>query len=143
MGLLSAFEPLQMGTYWSRITAGGWHACAMFVTENDHGEVACWGDNISGQVGAGSLHDRIDSPLNVVGGRVYRQVSAGRTHTCALSRYTLSGNVAGASPGPAVVQCWGRNNAGQLGDLTTANSRVPVTAIHPQAFVVVRPWPPT
>ena len=68
------------------------------------GSVKCWGRN-------GSV------PVDVVGlssGAV--AISVGGGHACALT------NVGG-------VKCWGRNTAGQLGDGTTTDSRVPVDVV--------------
>ena len=91
------------------IAAGYRHNC---VLTTDSG-IKCWGDNVVGQVGDGTTIER-HAPTDVQGlsGPV-TAVDAGDAHTCAL---TADGH----------VQCWGRNEHGQLGrgttnDLFTAN----------------------
>lgn len=94
------------------ITAGGNHTCALLTG----GEVKCWGSNSNGQLGNNSVFDS-SIPVNVAGlnaGVVH--VSAGGLHTCAVLATGL-------------VKCWGRNNAGQLGDGTGFDSLVPVDVV--------------
>jgi len=96
------------------ISAGSGHACAL---TND-GAVQCWGKNNYGQVGNGDESgDNVLTPTTViVSGAV--AVGAGTGHTCALLD-------------TGAVQCWGRNDWGQLGngDDTYANVYSPVTVI--------------
>ena len=87
----------------TQITAGANHTCALLST----GNVRCWGNGNSGQLGYGNTN-RIgdnESPASAgdvnVGGTV-TAISAGQNHTCAL---LTSGN----------VRCWGNGNSGQLG----------------------------
>src|SRR6185295_16134976 len=70
------------------VTAGGQHACAIDLTNNGHGDAFCWGDNTSSQLGnQGAPTHTSWIPWPVAGTRVYKQISAGRDHTCALSQY--------------------------------------------------------
>jgi alpha-tubulin suppressor-like RCC1 family protein len=73
----------------------------------------CWGRNIDGQLGAGSAAQFIFDPVQVAGGRRYKQLRAGLEHACAI---TTAG----------VTWCWGKNTYGQVGDGTTTDRRAPV-----------------
>jgi len=90
------------------LTAGYGHTCVLISA----GTVRCWGRNLYGELGNGTSTDST-TPVTVIGlSDTVTALAAGDSHTCALTS-------AGA------VQCWGRNNYGQLGsggttDFTTA-----------------------
>jgi alpha-tubulin suppressor-like RCC1 family protein len=73
----------------------GNHACSV----DGAGVLRCWGDNLYGQLGTGSLQTR-NVPTQVAEG--FAEVAAGAEHTCAISQ--LGG-----------LWCWGNNVYGQLG----------------------------
>src|ERR1044072_968723 len=74
------------------------HLC----TRSSEGDVRCWGENGSGQLGSGSLvRQRLPSP--VVDIADVTDVSAGGRHTCAAATGSR-------------VECWGANDWKQLGN---------------------------
>lgn len=94
----------QSGPFFATLTAGYDHRCGV-TTE---GEAYCWGENSKGQLGTGGTSDIRFSPRDrwrpskVAGALHYQTISAGFSHTCALTT-------------DAAVACWGSNEVGQLG----------------------------
>ena len=93
------------------INLGGESTCVV----KKGGTLSCWGGNDYGQLGLGHSDQKgsttttsADIEVNVGSDRNTKMVQAGYEHTCAL----LDDNS---------IKCWGRNNAGQLGqeDTTT------------------------
>lgn len=92
----------------AEVSARYLHACATTTS----GSASCWGYNAAGEVGDGTSTPR-SVPVGVIGlGADVRGISSGTDHTCALR---TGGR----------VECWGRNDNGQLGDGTTALNLVP------------------
>ena len=101
------------------IAAGDLHVCV--VTQA--GAVKCRGENTDGQLGTG---DQLSSLTAVqVSGATqgFVDVSAGPSHTCALST-------------EGITHCWGRNAQGQLGNGSTSASLVPVIATEQSAAAI-------
>lgn len=98
---------------YSSISASNGHTCTVSLNRNAY----CWGDNGSGQLGNSGAGPSSNLPLLVsnpsAGPETYISISAGYSHTCALS----SSNVA---------YCWGRNIEGQLGNTSNTVSSIPV-----------------
>ncbi len=94
---------INVGGTVTQISAGNNHTCALLAT----GAVKCWGYAEEGQLGYGNIYSVGDNetPASIdnvdVGGTV-TQISAGKTHTCALLD-------------TGAVKCWGFGGSGQLG----------------------------
>ncbi|MCE7981366.1 MAG: RCC1 repeat-containing protein [Caldilinea sp. CFX5] len=89
------------------IHAGGGHTCALTTV----GSILCWGANGSGQVGDGANINQT-KPVAVQGlSSGVKALSAGGSHTCALTQTDLF--------------CWGANAVGQLGNGTTIDKPMP------------------
>ncbi len=135
----------------SAISAGFHHACALTTG----GGVKCWGENAYGQLGNGDFIGRL-VPVDVVGlSSGVIAISAGFSHTCALTTTggvkcwgnssstpvdvaNLTSGISAIAAGDTHtcalttgggVKCWGGNNGGQLGDGTTTNRSTPVDVI--------------
>jgi alpha-tubulin suppressor-like RCC1 family protein len=91
------------------LEAGAYHTCLLL----SQGNVQCWGGNADGELGDGTTIER-HAPAAVTGlpGAAVA-LTAGTDHTCAL----LSAGV---------LQCWGGNFYGQLGDGTANSFLAPV-----------------
>ncbi|MCL1876914.1 hypothetical protein FWF74_02700 [Candidatus Saccharibacteria bacterium] len=95
-----------------QVSAGSQHTCVLDLG----GRAYCWGNNGGGRLGNNSTsNSSIPVAVNtsgVLSDKVLTQISAGDRHTCALD---LDGK----------AYCWGKNESGQLGNGTTADSSVP------------------
>jgi alpha-tubulin suppressor-like RCC1 family protein len=93
----------------AQVAAGGQHTCAL----TGDGRIQCWGANRDGQLGDGTTGGSrpVPAPVGLPGRAVH--VSTGLAHSCAL---TADG----------AAWCWGRNEAGQLGDGSRVMRSLPV-----------------
>ncbi len=89
----------------TQITVGNSHTCVLVTG----GQVRCWGINNFGQLGAGVVGGSSATLVAVTGLSGATQISSGDSHTCAL----VTGGQA---------RCWGKNDAGGLGNGTTGGS---------------------
>lgn len=113
MGSNLPYINLGTSTVATAIAMGGTHSCALL---ND-GNIKCWGNNLSGELGLGDTTNRGDN-LGEMGDNLpvidlgldltAVAIAAGSIHTCAIL------NNGG-------VKCWGSNIRGQLGLGDTIN----------------------
>ncbi len=96
-------------TNWVNVAVGG----ATTLALKADGSIWAWGVNYSGQLGDGSKVREQASPVRLVPGHDWKQVATSGSHVTALKQ-------------EGSLWSWGSNGAGQLGDGTTNNSRVPV-----------------
>lgn len=91
----------------AQIVAGGNSTCALM----DDGSVRCWGGNSKGELGDGTTTSSWDSSSSVIlpTGRTAISIDMHYQNVCAI----LDDNS---------LFCWGSNNVGQLGQMTTGNS---------------------
>jgi len=104
-----------------RVSVGGApNVCGVTTS----GEAYCWGRNVFGELGDGSTQDH-PAPTLVTGGRSFGAVAVGKDYfACGL---TTSG----------AAYCWGRNEFGQLGNGTFANSSTPTAVSGGLSFVAI------
>ena len=101
------------GVSFQSITAGYAHTCALTTT----GQAYCWG--YGDRLGNNSTTDsRIPVAVQMPAGVSFQSIAAGSLHTCAL---TTTGQ----------AYCWGYGGSGQLGNNSTAVSRIPVAVQMP------------
>ena len=102
-----------------QISLGQQHSCAL----DELGQVLCWGDGRNGRLGTGNNQNRgvptyvvaeedVTTPLSGIA-----QISAGESHTCAL---TIEGE----------VKCWGKAASGRLGHNSSSDDKnYPVSVV--------------
>jgi cysteine-rich repeat protein len=106
-----------VSTTWTAVSCGFNHTCGI----NALGELYCWGDNESGQLGDGTTIDK-DTP-NRVGALSDWSVVSANGHITSDSvdlHYTC------AVRGAGELYCWGNNYFGQLGIGNNTDQRSPV-----------------
>lgn len=114
------------GQRFQQLTTGGSFALAI----DDGGRTWAWGDNTFGQLGNGTTEQSgwpvVGGPVQVAGGIVFEQITAGWLHSCGL---TSSGD----------AYCWGNNGHGALG-IGTADDGVrtsPMPVVGGHKFVMI------
>ena len=96
-------------TNWVNLAVGGSTTLALKAD----GTIWAWGNNSHGQLGDGSTARAQAAPVRSLPGNDWKQVATSGIHSIALRR-------------DGTLWSWGNNWAGQFGDGTTDNSRVPV-----------------
>ena len=91
------------------VEAGSEFTCALV---GEHGEVWCWGENTSAQLGDGTTEDRT-TPAPVIGLTGATSIAVGDDHACAI---VAEGR----------VLCWGSNYQHQLGTSSGLEHSSPV-----------------
>ncbi len=98
------------------IVGGYGHTCAIASDNQSY----CWGPNLNGELGDNSTTQSLvpvaTDTTGALSGKTILSISVGNAYTCVIA----SDNQ---------VYCWGRNDAGQIGDNTTTQRLVP-TAVN-------------
>ena len=102
------------------VSAGGAHTCVLLAAET----VTCFGSNTKGQLGQNTTTSENATPTVVSLSATASAVSAGNEFTCALLT-------------TGAVECFGRNDVGQLGAGTTSVSRYTPGAVSGLSGTVV------
>ncbi|MCB9655536.1 MAG: hypothetical protein H6729_15550 [Deltaproteobacteria bacterium] len=108
---LTPVELVAVGTDNIQLAAGGDHAC---VLKQDH-SAACWGGNVTSQVGASS-YTQVYPPIADQVANPILEISAGLQHTCALDDQ-------------GIVSCWGSNTYCQLSRFGPAGTSYQIPGI--------------
>lgn len=105
-------DPAGLTTDYKQVVAGYSHSCGLSAG----GAVRCWGYNEYGALGDGTNINRETASTVVSLAAPAKTLVSGYNHMCALLD-------------TGAVQCWGRNDFGQLGDGTVAGKNIPVTTV--------------
>ena len=92
------------------VASGATHTCA----SNAAGKAWCWGNDVAGQVGAGTASGTYDSPeaLSIAASNLVTSISSNYQHACAI----ISGSSA---------WCWGSDTNEKLGNDTGGDQSAP------------------
>ena len=97
--------------FWIDVAAGWNHTCGI----KSDGKLLCWGERYGGKIGSGAGTGDQLTPVEVTGGGIWTQVSAGEDTSCGIK-----------SNGRAY--CWGARDYGRIGDggATTGAQLTPI-----------------
>ncbi len=115
----------RLGRRWAHVSQGS-TVCGI----TDDRALYCWGPNLHGQAGIGTLSQIVPTPTRVVGGQQWVQVDTDHDHTCGL---TVNGE----------VWCWGNSLNGGVGPAATADFQatpVRVPGLPPIQSITVGNW---
>jgi alpha-tubulin suppressor-like RCC1 family protein len=104
-----------------QVAVGGSHACALLAD----GNVACWGNNASGQVGQplDDLPPSADAPAGIVVIEPFPRIVPGLTAPgISVTAIAVGASHSCARRSDAQVWCWGSNSANQLGRTSVGSS---------------------
>ena len=93
---------------WKSISVGFAHTCGIQLDDR----LLCWGQNQNGATGQNTFTGLVIIPTEISGGGLWKSVSAGMSHTCAIKS-------------DDTLWCWGNNGFGQIGDNTTTGVAIP------------------
>lgn len=113
-------SPVAGDQIYAMVTAGAFHTCAL----NRQGIAYCWGFNVTGQIGIGSIGKFRNVPSRVLGNTTYHAVAAGGGHTCG---WTDAGE----------GFCWGARSDGSSTVDSTTLSGYPVHVLGAHQFVQI------
>jgi alpha-tubulin suppressor-like RCC1 family protein len=92
-----------------QLSVGMRHSCAL----KNSGQVWCWGQGSSGELGNGQANSSLALQATLPGGLVgVKKVAAGESHTCVIS-------------GADTVWCWGHNGLWQCGNSNASPQLTP------------------
>ncbi len=95
------------GLLFRQVSVGTYHTCALTTGNRAY----CWGYNSYWALGDGTRVETRLTPVPVAGGRAFRQISAGVTHTCALTTPTTN-----------KIYCWGTGILGNGAQYSAAST---------------------
>jgi alpha-tubulin suppressor-like RCC1 family protein len=110
-------EAVLAGTHFASVSTSK-HTCGIAADT-----LYCWGANGFGECGAMPPPAVLPASSIPLSG-MWALVSTGDSHTCAVQK------------GGAVVQCWGLNNVGELGDGTRTDHIAPANVLLPSGLVI-------
>ena len=106
--LLTEFGPAAPLGPAVQVACGEAFSCALLAD----GRVACFGDNVHGQLGNGTTTEH-DSATPINSTERFEQLAAGNSHACAVRA------------SDDALFCWGEGSHGKLGDGATSDNLVP------------------